>query len=66
VTGFISFSRLKMFEVFDTKKFYDDWVKMGSGIGQRTSEMRRAPFTVLWVILYLCAGTDLAQPIRVV
>ncbi len=34
--------------------------------GQKTSEMRRAPFAGLQVILYLRAGTDLAQPIRVV
>jgi hypothetical protein len=39
---------------------------MGSDIGQTTSEMRRAPFTGLRVILYLRAGTDSAQPIRVV
>ncbi len=39
---------------------------MGSGIGQTTSEMRSAPSTGLQVILYLHAGTDSAQPIRVV
>jgi len=64
--GFISFSRLKMFKVFDTKTVYDDWVEMGSGIGQTTSAMRKGPFMGLQVILYLHAGTDLVQPIRVV
>ncbi len=39
---------------------------MGSDIGQPTSELRRAPFTGFRVILYLSAGTDSAQPIRVV
>ena len=39
---------------------------MGSGIGQTTSAMRKAPFMGLQVILYLRAGTDLVQPIRVV
>ncbi len=39
---------------------------MGSDIGQSTSEMRRAPFEGLHGILYLRAGTDSAQPIRVV
>jgi hypothetical protein len=39
---------------------------MGSDIDQATSEMRRAPFAGLQVILYLRAGTDSAQPIRVV
>jgi hypothetical protein len=39
---------------------------MGSDIGQTTSEMRSAPFKGLRVNLYLRAGTDLAQPIRVV
>ena len=34
--------------------------------GRKTSQRRRAPFAGLWVILYLRAGTDLAQPIRVV
>jgi len=41
-------------------------LKMGSDIGQLTSEMRRAPLVGLRVILYLRAGTDLVQPIRVV
>ena len=40
--------------------------KMGSDIGQATSEMRRAPFEGLQVILYLRARKDWAQPIRVV
>ena len=34
--------------------------------GRKTSEMGRAPFAGLQVILYLRAGTDSAQPIRVV
>ncbi len=34
--------------------------------GRKTSEERRAPFVGLRVILYLRAGTDSAQPIRVV
>jgi hypothetical protein len=34
--------------------------------GQKTSKRRRTPFAGLLVILYLRAGTDLAQPIRVV
>ncbi len=34
--------------------------------GQKTSERRIAPFAGLQVILYLHAGTDSAQPIRVV
>ena len=41
-------------------------LKIGSDIGQTTSEMRRAPYTSLRDILYLCPGTDSAQPIRVV
>ncbi len=39
---------------------------MGSVIVQTTSEMRRAPFKGLQVILYLRPGKDLVQPIRVV
>ncbi len=56
--------RVKTVKVFDTK--------MNSIIANRpdgcrkTSERRRAPFAGLRVILYLRAGTDLAQPIRVV
>ncbi len=34
--------------------------------GRKTSEETRAPFAGLRAILYLRAGTDLAQPIRVV
>jgi hypothetical protein len=34
--------------------------------GRKTSDQRRAPLTGLLVILYLRAGTDSAQPIRVV
>jgi hypothetical protein len=45
---------------------YNIWVETESGIGQMTSEMRRAPFMGLRFILYLRARTDSAQPIRVV
>jgi hypothetical protein len=55
---------LKLIKVFDTDLV--EFLKMGSDIGQATSEMRRAPFEGLQVILYLGAGTDSAQPIRVV
>ena len=34
--------------------------------GRKTSEESSAPFAGLWVNLYLRAGTDSAQPIRVV
>ena len=34
--------------------------------GRKTSDQRSAPFAGLRVILYLRAGTDSAQPIRVV
>jgi hypothetical protein len=57
--------KLKTIKVFDTNKLMI-YLKMGSDIGQTTSEMRKAPFAGLRVILYLRAGTDLAQPIRVV
>jgi hypothetical protein len=62
---FISFCKVEAIKVFDTNKLMID-LKMGSDIGQSTSEMRKAPFAGLGVILYLCSGTDLAQPIRVV
>ncbi len=39
---------------------------IGLDDGPSTAEERRAPFPGLQVILYLRAGTDLAQPIRVV
>ncbi len=51
--------------MFETKVNYDR-EKMESGIGQLTSEIRRAPFMGLQVLLYLHAGTDSVQPIRVV
>ncbi len=35
-------------------------------MSRMTSEMWRALFKGLWVILYLLAGTDLVQPIKVV
>ncbi len=63
--GFISFSRVKTFKVFDKQKCMIE-LKMGSDIGQTTSELRRGPFVGFRVILYLRAGTDSAQPIRVV
>jgi hypothetical protein len=37
----------------------------GSGVGHLSSEMKRAPFKGFHVIIYLGAGTDLAQPIKV-
>ncbi len=56
-------NKVKTIKVFDTwnEKYgsqYDD--------GHKTSDERRAPFTGSRVILYLRAGTDSAQPIRVV
>ena len=39
---------------------------IGLDDGPSTAEERRAPFPGLQVILYLRAGTDSAQPIRVV
>ncbi len=39
---------------------------IGFDDGRKTSDERRAPFTGLRVILFLRAGTDSAQPIRVV
>ncbi len=39
---------------------------IGLDDGKSTAEERRAPFPGLQVILYLRAGTDSAQPIRVV
>ena len=41
-------------------------IRQGSDHGQSTSEMWRAPFLGLLVILYLRTGTDSAHPIRVV
>ena len=43
-------------------------MRKSPGIGQATSEMRRAPFKGIQVnrLFYTCAGTDLAQPIRFV
>ncbi len=47
----------------------NNWVTMGSDIGQATSEMRRVPSRGCG-LFYTCmlgvAGTDLVQPIRVV
>ncbi len=55
---------LKTIKVFDTimEKYCSQWLDGG----QKTSEKARAPFSGLRVILYLRAGTDSAQPIRVV
>ncbi len=55
---------VKTIKVFDTRneKYCSQWLDGG----RKTSEMRRAPFAGLQVILYLRAGTDSAQPIRVV
>ena len=58
-----------LFHLVDLKRskwLIQNSLEMVSDIGQTTSEMRRAPFTGLRVILYLRAGTNLAQPIRVV
>ncbi len=55
---------VKTIKVFDTRneKYCCQWL-VG---GRKTSEERRASFAGLQVILYLRAGTDSAQPIRVV
>jgi hypothetical protein len=50
--------------VFDTKM--NSKVANRPDGGQKTSERTRAPFAGLYVILYLRAGTDSAQPIKVV
>ncbi len=57
-------SRVKTVKVFDTKM--NSLIANRPDDGRKTSEERRAPFTGLRVILYLRAGTDSAQPIRVV
>ena len=54
-----------------TIKVFDTWKRevlkpIGFDDGRKTSEERSAPFKGLRVILYLRAGTDSAQPIRVV
>ncbi len=49
--------------------WYIEWEVLkpiGFDDGRKASEERRAPFTGLRVILYLRAGTDSAQPIKVV
>ena len=56
--------RVKTVKVFDTKM--KSIVADRPDGGRKTSERRRAPFAGLRVILYLRAGTDSAQPIRVV
>jgi hypothetical protein len=45
---------------------WEVWKPIGFDDGRKTSDERRAPFTGFRVILYLRAGTDSAQPIRVV
>ncbi len=44
----------------------NSWLADRPDGGRKTSEERRAHFAGLRVILYLRAGTDSAQPIRVV
>ena len=56
--------RVKTVKVFDTKM--NSIVANRPDGGWKTSDERRAPFTGLLVNLYLRAGTDSAQPIRVV
>jgi len=58
-----------LFHLVDLKRskwLIQNSLEMVSDIGQTTSEMRRALFMRLRVILYLRAGTDSAKPIRVV
>jgi hypothetical protein len=54
----------KYIKVFDTKM--NGIVANRPDGGRKTSDRRRAFFAGLHVILYLRAGTDSAQPIRVV
>ena len=56
---------VKTIKVFDTK-MNRMFKPIGLDDGRLTDEERRAPFAGLRVILYLRAGTDSAQPIRVV
>ena len=56
---------VKTIKVFDTWK-WEVLKPIGFDDGRKTSDERRAPFAGLRVILYLRAGTDSAQPIRVV
>ena len=56
--------RVKTVKVFDTKM--NSIIANRPDGGRKTSDRRRAPFVGFWVILYLGAGTDSAQPIRVV
>jgi hypothetical protein len=44
----------------------EQYSSQGPDGGRKTFEKARAPFMGLQVILYLRAGTDSAQPIRVV
>ncbi len=55
---------VKTIKVFDAsnEKYCCQWLDGG----RKTSEERRSPFAGLQVVLYLRAGTDSAQPIRVV
>jgi hypothetical protein len=61
----ISSIEFKIIKVLETISLFR-LNKEGSDIHATTSGRRRAPFKGLQVILYLRAGTDLAQPIRVV
>ncbi len=62
--GFISLGRVKTVKVFDT--IMNSIAAERPDGGRKASEMARTPFAGLQVIFYLRAGTDLAQPIRVV
>jgi hypothetical protein len=57
-------SRVKTIKVFGTKM--NSIVANRPDGGRKTSEYQKAPFAGLRVILYLRAGTDSVQPIRVV
>ncbi len=56
----------KTVKVFDTRKWNMQVKPKGFDDDSWVAEKRRAPFAGLQVILYLRAGTDSAQPIRVV
>ncbi len=57
-------SRVKTVKVFDTEMSSIEANRPDGG--RKTSARRRAPFAGIRVILYLRAGTDSAQPIKVV
>ncbi len=56
----------KTVKVFDTRKWNMQFKPRGFDDDSWVAGERRTPFTGLLVILYLRAGTDSAQPIRVV